>query len=91
MARAERGRNGRHDPSECRCLCGSLVARLVSGGVELKCRRCKRTVLVPLIDLARSPAPRTGSRAVNLQPTPCGQRPSSPEPCRLNPSPELAS
>lgn len=35
---------------ECRCLCGSLLARLVEGGVELKCRRCKRTVLVPLPD-----------------------------------------
>lgn len=31
-----------------RCLCGSLLARLVEGGVELKCKRCKRTVLVPL-------------------------------------------
>ena len=32
---------------DCRCLCGSLLARLVTGGVELKCRRCKRTLLVP--------------------------------------------
>jgi hypothetical protein len=31
-----------------RCDCGSLLARLVSGGVELKCRRCKRIVVVPL-------------------------------------------
>jgi phage FluMu protein Com len=31
-----------------RCLCGSLLARLVPGGVELKCRRCKRQVIVPL-------------------------------------------
>jgi hypothetical protein len=23
------------------------VARIVSGGVELRCRRCKRTLLVP--------------------------------------------
>jgi hypothetical protein len=36
--------------SECRCLCGSLLARVVAGGVELKCRRCKRTVVVPLPD-----------------------------------------
>ena len=42
--------------ADCRCVCGSLVARLVDGGVELKCRRCKRTVLVPLED-ARSEAP----------------------------------
>ena len=33
---------------ECRCHCGSLLARLVDGAVELKCRRCKRTHLVPL-------------------------------------------
>jgi len=35
-------------PSDCRCLCGSLLARLVPGGVELRCRRCKRTLLVPI-------------------------------------------
>ena len=35
-------------PSECRCLCGSLLARLVPEGVELRCRRCKRTLLVPI-------------------------------------------
>lgn len=34
--------------SELRCLCGSLLARLVAGGVELKCRRCKRTIVIPL-------------------------------------------
>ena len=33
---------------DCRCLCGSLLARLVDGAVELKCRRCKRTVFLPL-------------------------------------------
>jgi len=31
-----------------RCSCGNLLARLVVGGVELKCRRCKRTVVLPL-------------------------------------------
>jgi len=41
-ARAEPGGD------DCRCLCGSLLARLVEGGVELKCRRCKRTMLIPL-------------------------------------------
>ncbi len=35
---------------DCRCLCGSLLARLVNGAVELKCRRCKRTVFLPLSD-----------------------------------------
>jgi len=31
-----------------RCLCGSLLARLVPEGVELKCRRCKRQIVIPL-------------------------------------------
>ena len=40
----------------CRCVCGSLVARVVSDGIELKCRRCKRKLLVPLThEIARRP------------------------------------
>jgi len=35
-------------PGELRCGCGSLLAKVVSGAVELKCRRCKRTWRVPL-------------------------------------------
>lgn len=31
---------------ETRCACGSLLARLTAEGVELKCRRCKRLVVV---------------------------------------------
>lgn len=31
-----------------RCACGSLLARYVAGQIELKCRRCKRTVLIPI-------------------------------------------
>jgi len=31
-----------------RCVCGSLLARRVPGGVELKCRRCKRVLVIPL-------------------------------------------
>ena len=50
--------------ADCRCACGSLLARWVEGGVELKCRRCKRTVLVPLATddrslAARAPGART--------------------------------
>lgn len=33
---------------ELRCGCGSLLARVVAGVVELKCRRCKRTWNIPL-------------------------------------------
>ncbi|MGH0032205.1 MAG: hypothetical protein ACQGVC_20635 [Myxococcota bacterium] len=42
---------------DCRCVCGSLVARLTDGGVELKCRRCKRTLVVPLSGGAPGLAP----------------------------------
>ncbi len=39
------------DPrADLRCCCGSLLARRVDAGVELKCRRCKRTVVLPLAD-----------------------------------------
>ncbi|HEV8722799.1 MAG TPA: hypothetical protein VGW77_19455 [Candidatus Binatia bacterium] len=33
-----------------RCDCGSLLARVVPSGVELKCRRCKRQVII-LLDM----------------------------------------
>jgi hypothetical protein len=41
------GACGEHDAVSLRCLCGSLLARYVAGGIELKCRRCKRAVIVP--------------------------------------------
>ncbi len=34
---------------DLRCLCGSLVAKVKSTGIELKCRRCKRVALIPLL------------------------------------------
>lgn len=30
-----------------RCGCGNLLARIVAEGVEIKCRRCKRRVILP--------------------------------------------
>jgi phage FluMu protein Com len=38
--------------SEIRCTCGSLLARLSRRGVEVKCRRCKRVIVIPV----RAPA-----------------------------------
>ncbi|MGH8005613.1 MAG: hypothetical protein ACREQ3_01220 [Candidatus Binatia bacterium] len=32
---------------ESRCRCGNMLARLRPEGVELKCRRCKRMVVIP--------------------------------------------
>jgi len=44
-----RDASSRPEPAAaCRCVCGSLVARVVTDGIELKCRRCKRKLLVPL-------------------------------------------
>jgi hypothetical protein len=40
--------DGDSQGEDCRCLCGNLLARVVGDRVELKCRRCKRTLLVPL-------------------------------------------
>ena len=39
---------------DCRCGCGSLLARLRPAGVELKCRRCKRVVVLSFADLSAS-------------------------------------
>jgi hypothetical protein len=36
------------DGDVLRCECGSLIARFVAGHVELKCRRCKRTITLPI-------------------------------------------
>lgn len=40
---------------ELRCHCGSLVARLVGGKLELKCRRCQRVGLIDLQIVGGSP------------------------------------
>jgi hypothetical protein len=50
----------RSEPTPFRCHCGSLLARLVPEGVELKCRRCKRHMVVPLpgIELHKTPMER---------------------------------
>jgi hypothetical protein len=42
------GRVRANEGDECRCFCGSLLARRTPEGVELKCRRCKRILLVPI-------------------------------------------
>ena len=56
-ARCDRCGRGAEPPDGevLRCDCGSLLARYVGGRVELKCRRCKRTVLLP-VDSAETPS-----------------------------------
>jgi hypothetical protein len=34
--------------ADLRCPCGSLMARQTPEGIELKCRRCRRSLLVRL-------------------------------------------
>jgi phage FluMu protein Com len=31
---------------QCRCACGSMLARVVREGLELKCRKCKGLILI---------------------------------------------
>jgi phage FluMu protein Com len=31
---------------QCRCACGSMLARVVREGLELKCRKCKNLILI---------------------------------------------
>ncbi len=45
LATAERRARG--GSRELRCGGGSPLARRVDAGVELKCRRCKRTIVLP--------------------------------------------
>jgi phage FluMu protein Com len=51
----DEARNERPHGDDCRCLCGNLLARVMGDRVELKCRRCKRTLFIPLAG-RRAPA-----------------------------------
>ena len=35
------------EPSETRCVCGQLIAKVRDQRLELKCKRCKRIVVIP--------------------------------------------
>jgi hypothetical protein len=35
------------DCGETRCECGQLIAKVRDQGLELKCKRCKRIVVIP--------------------------------------------
>lgn len=34
------------DAVDLRCECGAMLARRVPGGIEIRCRRCHRSVIV---------------------------------------------
>jgi hypothetical protein len=35
------------DCGETRCECGQLIAKVCGQGLELKCKRCKRIMVIP--------------------------------------------
>lgn len=35
------------DCDETRCECGQLIAKVSGQGLELKCKRCKRIIIIP--------------------------------------------
>ena len=37
----------RDQTRETRCECGQLMAKVCGQGLELKCKRCKRIVVIP--------------------------------------------
>lgn len=41
----------REAPKDLRCPCGRLLARKTEQGLELKCTRCKRTVILEWAEL----------------------------------------
>ena len=45
------------DSADCRCVCGSLSARILPQGVQLKCRRCRRILIVPWTARSRGVRP----------------------------------
>jgi phage FluMu protein Com len=41
-----------HEQSlETRCECGQLIAKVCGQGLELKCKRCKRMVIIPFASI----------------------------------------
>jgi len=39
------------DCGETRCDCGQLIAKVRGQGLELKCKRCKRIVVIPFASI----------------------------------------
>lgn len=39
--------NHHPDCDETRCECGQLIAKVRGQGLELKCKRCKRIIVIP--------------------------------------------
>lgn len=57
---------------QCRCHCGSMLARVVAQGLELKCRKCKSLVLITHDELV------TMYQRLGLRPSPGASIPEPP-------------
>jgi phage FluMu protein Com len=62
--------------SGAHCECGALLARWVATGLELKCRRCKRILIIRFPDERRPPARLTALLTTGMA---RGRRAQSPE------------
>ena len=49
------------DPPETRCACGRLLARMTDAGIELKCTRCRRVVVIAWHAVTDARTPQGGS------------------------------
>jgi hypothetical protein len=47
MATTQSDRDACATNNETRCECGQLIAKVRGQGLELKCKRCKRIVVIP--------------------------------------------
>lgn len=47
MAIAKTASLERSQAVETRCECGQLIAKVCGQGLELKCKRCKRIIVIP--------------------------------------------
>jgi hypothetical protein len=47
MVRATSSNSRSAGCGETRCECGQLIAKVRGQGLELKCKRCKRIVIIP--------------------------------------------
>ncbi len=46
-------RRGKVESEDCRCVCGSLMAKITPTGIEIKCRKCKRIQVIPFAHVTR--------------------------------------
>jgi phage FluMu protein Com len=48
---------------EARCECGQLIAKMQMDGIQLKCKRCKRFVVIPFTSIESWTVPSPSAEA----------------------------